>query len=632
MAAPSTDSQEKASKASKASSELDPETVELSRSASETSSTPKGKNLVLAAYCVLVFAAFVETFAGDSTSGLDSYATSHFNAHALISTADVTYKITAIISYPIMAKLNDLFGRSEGFGFSVLVYTMAYVLYAACQNVQTYVCAEILYAVGKIGYRVFQQVFIADTSSLINRGLMSQLPDAIAAVPSLYVGSVIQDAFIEHATWRWGYGMWAIVMFVSCLVLTTMMYIVDRKTKSTGHDKIIKSFEGLPEGNFFKKAGYYLFVKLDLFGGILMAVGLVLFFIPLTLTGKSSPYKWHEARLIALLVVGFVIFCLFLLWNTKFAKYPFVQHQALLQKTTLLACLIVALDWCENSAFSTYMKTVLQVSDYVTVGEASRIDNSKKACLQIFSVVGGLLMKYTKRSKLFVTSGIILLYLGHVLLVCFVNTGDGMAARPLLYMAEVFIGAGRGFYQCALQVIVQAVAGRHNIAMSTAFFLAFSSIGSLIGSAIAGSIWNTVILSKLNKYLPEDSKSNATKIYKSIKVALKYKKGTEERDAIAKAYRETQQIIGWATVGIITPMLIMMLFVHNVHLTDKADVYEDDTASEPDSVEDVTAKIGEEKKVPQGPTKLSLKQDIRQSLSNWRKKSVKQQILDAFGI
>ncbi|KAH3684368.1 hypothetical protein WICPIJ_004660, partial [Wickerhamomyces pijperi] len=127
--------------------------------------------------------------------------------------------------------------------------------YAACQNVQTYVCAEILYAVGKIGYRVFQQVFIADTSSLINRGLMSQLPDAIAAVPSLYVGSVIQDAFIEHSTWRWGYGMWAIVMFVSCLVLTTMMYIVDRKTKSTGQDKIIKSFEGLPEGNFFKKAG-----------------------------------------------------------------------------------------------------------------------------------------------------------------------------------------------------------------------------------------------------------------------------------------------------------------------------------------------------------------------------------------
>ncbi|KAG7715846.1 hypothetical protein KL949_003881 [Ogataea haglerorum] len=468
MVAPFTDSLEKTSKASKASSELDNETVELSRTVSETSATPVGRKLVLAAYCVLVFAAFVETFAGDSTSGLDSYATSHFNAHSLISPPVLPTKSPQL-----------------------------------CQ---------ILYAVGRIGYRVFQQVFIADTSSLINRGLISQLPDALAAVPSLYVGSIIQDAFIEHSTWRWGYGMWAIVMFVSCLVLTTMMYIVDRKTKSTGHDKIIKSLEGLFEGGFLKKAGYYMFVKLDLFGGVLMAVGLVLFFIPLTLTGTSSPYKWHEARLIALLIVGFVIFCLFLLWNTKIARYPFVQHQALLQKTTLLACIIVALDLCENSAFSTYMKTVLQVSDYVTVGEASRIDNSKKTCVQVFSVVGGLVMKYTKRSKLFVTSGIVLLYLGHVLLVCFVNTGDGMASKPLLYMAEVFIGAGRGFYQCALQVIVQAVAGRHNIAMSTAFFLAFNSIGSLIGSAIAGSIWNTVVLSKLKKYLPEDSKNKATKI------------------------------------------------------------------------------------------------------------------------
>ncbi|KAG7738147.1 hypothetical protein KL932_003754 [Ogataea haglerorum] len=578
----------KTSKASKASSELDNETVELSRTVSETSATPVGRKLVLAAYCVLVFAAFVETFAGDSTSGLDSYATSHFNAHSLISPPVLPTKSPQL-----------------------------------CQ---------ILYAVGRIGYRVFQQVFIADTSSLINRGLMSQLPDALAAVPSLYVGSIIQDAFIEHSTWRWGYGMWAIVMFVSCLVLTTMMYIVDRKTKSTGHDKIIKSLEGLFEGGFLKKAGYYMFVKLDLFGGVLMAVGLVLFFIPLKLTGTSSPYKWHEARLIALLIVGFVIFCLFLLWNTKIARYPFVQHQALLQKTTLLACIIVALDLCENSAFSTYMKTVLQVSDYVTVGEASRIDNSKKACVQVFSVVGGLVMKYTKRSKLFVTSGIVLLYLGHVLLVCFVNTGDGMASKPLLYMAEVFIGAGRGFYQRALQVIVQAVAGRHNIAMPTAFFLAFNSIGSLIGSAIAGSIWNTVVLSKLKKYLPEDSKNKATKIYKSIKVALKYKKGTEERDAIAKAYRETQQIIGWATVGIITPMLLLMLFVHNVQLTDKADAYEGDSASESESEENVTAEVRDEKEAPQKPAKLTLRQDVRQSLSNWRKKSVKQQVLDAIGI
>ncbi|KAG7765770.1 hypothetical protein KL931_004421 [Ogataea haglerorum] len=588
MVAPFTDSLEKTSKASKASSELDNETVELSRTVSETSATPVGRKLVLAAYCVLVFAAFVETFAGDSTSGLDSYATSHFNAHSLISPPVLPTKSPQL-----------------------------------CQ---------ILYAVGRIGYRVFQQVFIADTSSLINRGLMSQLPDALAAVPSLYVGSIIQDAFIEHSTWRWGYGMWAIVMFVSCLVLTTMINIVDRKTKSTGHDKIIKSLEGLFEGGFLKKAGYYMFVKLDLFGGVLMAVRLVLFFIPLTLTGTSSPYKWHEARLIALLIVGFVIFCLFLLWNTKIARYPFVQHQALLQKTTLLACIIVALDLCENSAFSTYMKTVLQVSDYVTVGEASRIDNSKKACVQVFSVVGGLVMKYTKRSKLFVTSGIVLLYLGHVLLVCFVNTGDGMASKPLLYMAEVFIGAGRGFYQCALQVIVQAVAGRHNIAMSTAFFLAFNSIGSLIGSAIAGSIWNTVVLSKLKKYLPEDSKNKATKIYKSIKVALKYKKGTEERDAIAKAYRETQQIIGWATVGIITPMLLLMLFVHNVQLTDKADAYEGDIASESESEENVTAEVRDEKEAPQKPAKLTLRQDIRQSLSNWRKKSVKQQVLDAIGI
>ncbi|KAG7693021.1 hypothetical protein KL930_004370 [Ogataea haglerorum] len=79
-------------------------------------------------------------------------------------------------------------------------------------------------------------------------------------------------------------------------------------------------------------------------------------------------------------------------------------------------------------------------------------------------------------------------------------------------------------------------------------------------------------------------------------------------------------------------MLLLMLFVHNVQLTDKADAYEGDIASESESEENVTAEVRDEKEAPQKPAKLTLRQDIRQSLSNWRKKSVKQQVLDAIGI
>lgn len=535
-----------------------------------------GKKIIRIAYFVLVLTAFCETFAGDSTSSFDSYATSNFESHSMISTVAVVYKITAIISYPIWAKVHDVVYRYQGFGIAFTFYTLAYVLYASCNTIGTYFAAELFYAVGLIGYRVFQQVFIAATSSLINRGLLSQFPDAIAAIPSLYIGSVIQDAFLDHSTWRWGYGVWAIIMAFFATILTTFMFWLDRTAKRHGEVKVRSSFEGMPEGSIFKKTYWYLFIKLDLFGGILLAAGCALFFIPFTLTGSQSPYRWHQPKLIAMIVVGFVLILSTGLWFRFAAKNPYVPYPVLTRKTIMICCALAAIDWCVNSGFSTYAKTVLQVAKGVSAGEAARIDNSKKVCLQIFSIVGGLLMKYTRRSKIFVLTGIPVTFLFHALLVYFYNSKGDIREKGLLYMCEVFIGASRGISQCALQVITQAIAGEENIAISTSFYLMFNSVGSLIGSCISGAIWNTVVLEKLREYLPADEKLNATKIYKNIKTALKYKKGTDERNAINRAYRETQQVIGWATVGILGVQLILMWFLDNVILTSHIDAYADE--------------------------------------------------------
>lgn len=562
------------------------------------------KKLLYVAYAVLIITAFVESFANNSTSSLDSYATSSFNEHALIATVAVVYKITAICAYPILAKIADLLGRAEGFTLSMILYSLAYVLYASCQNVDTYVCAEIFFAIGRNGYRIFQLIFIADTSSLINRGILSQLPNAIGAIPSLYAGSYVQDAFLEHSTWRWGYGSFAIILAAFCFPLGCIMFYLDRRAKQNGQKKVYQILENIPkDAKWYEKAYQILFVELDLIGGVLLLCGFALFFVPFTVTGKSSSYKWHEPKLIVMLVIGFVIFCCFLVWNTKFAKKPFVPTQALKSKTVVIIVVLVALDLCENSSFATYFKTVLQVAGYYSAGAATRIDNSKKVTVDIFNVFGGLLMKYTKRSKIYALIGIPMLVLGHGLLVWFMRRGDGeMASYALLVMAEVFIGFGRGMYQCALQVTIQAIAGIEGIAMSTAFFLAFQSIGSLIGSAISGGIWNTVVLSKLNLYLPEDDKDLAKKIYKSITVAMSYEKGSDIRDGINRAYAETIQIIGWTGLGIIAPMLILMFFIKEVKLSEAKDIYSV-------SISEEEIKIKEEKEIEIKEEKESLKKN-----------------------
>lgn len=90
---------------------------------------------------------------------------------------------------------------------------------------------------------------------------------------------------------------------------------------------------------------------------------------------------------------------------------------------------------------------------------------------------------------------------------------------------------------------------------------------------MGGAIWNSLLPSKLEEYLPTDAKSQAQAIYKSITVARKYAKGTAIRSAIDMSYRETQQVLAIAATAGLAPMLIIMFALKNVKL-------EKDTESE----------------------------------------------------
>lgn len=76
-----------------------------------------------------------------------------------------------------MAKVADVWGRFEAFTFSVFLFTLGYIQQAAANNVKTYAAAQIFYSAGATGLQILQQIFIADTSDLLNRAIVSTIPD-----------------------------------------------------------------------------------------------------------------------------------------------------------------------------------------------------------------------------------------------------------------------------------------------------------------------------------------------------------------------------------------------------------------------------------------------------------------------
>ncbi|ANZ77654.1 BA75_05247T0 [Komagataella pastoris] len=535
------------------------------------------KKSLIVAYVALFFAAFVFQFCGVTVKSYTPYATSSFRQHSMLTTAAVVYKIVCVITLPFVARIADCFSRVSGFFIALVFLIVTYIMFASSKNVGMYLASEIFLGIGKVSYVMMEKVFVADTTQILNRGLWTALPTAVASIPTLYISSIVAEKVLDHSTWRWGYGMWAIITPVSLAPLIFIMWRLDRKAQKYGVTHNIKASLNLPEGSWYKKLAHLLYVELDIVGGLLMLAGLSLFFLPFTLTGSASILDWDEATTIVLLVLGFVVLGVFVFWVlSKFPQRPFLSVSILKNPSVLLACALPLFDTINTSTSGAYYSSVLQVSGHFTVGEAARITRASRVCQLVGSVLVGILIKYTKTAKIFMISGISLIVITQGFF-CYLSDHNGQFGSELHWtVIQVFEGFGRGFYNIPTIISVQANSDPSQIAPSIAMFTMFSQMGAVIGNSIAASVWNDLVIKRLTQYLPEGSESSATSIFGSIRVALGYKQGTPEREAIDRAYREVLQKQGYISLGFLLPALIIVFFIKGFDPTQRTSVEVDD--------------------------------------------------------
>ncbi|CAK7225844.1 hypothetical protein SEUCBS140593_006041 [Sporothrix eucalyptigena] len=525
------------------------------------------RRALIIAFFGLFAATFILSFIKYSTKVYTAYATSDFKGHSELTTANVVYTIMNMATFPILAQLSNVFGRAEAFVIAVLFLTLSMVLYAASQNIATYIASGIFDSIGDTGFTIMQQVFVADTTNLLNRGLWSSLPEAIGAIPTLYLGTIVADSVLEHSTWRWGYGMWAIAMPFCAAPLIMSVFWLQRRAKKNGYHNP-RAWGSLPKTEpLWKHLIELVWFDLDIAGCILLVVGLALALVPLTLTGTSASERWHNTSYIAMFVVGIVIIGLFVLWDAFVARKPFVPFRMIRHRTVVAACLLSMLDFFHYSCFSLLFPSFLQVAGHYSAGHASRIDNSLRVSFQVASIFVGLFMKYTRRSKPFIFIGVPLMILGQGLQIYFVSMPGGYVANEAsVVTAKVLVGVGRGFYQTAVQVSIQAVVSKEDVAVVTGVFFAAMNFGASIGTSVGGAIWNGVLPGRLTEYLPADGKAQAQAIFKSIVVAQKYAVGSPMRLAIDHAYRDTMRYIAIASTAGLAPMIFIIFAIKNVDL------------------------------------------------------------------
>lgn len=283
---------------------------------------------LFAAYFGICLLAYATSLESQTTVNLTIYATSAFKAHSLVATVLVIQNIILSVVKPPMSKIADVFGRFEAFTLAVFIFSIGYVQQAASDSVKTYAAAQVFYSAGSTGLQILIQIFIADTSDLANRALCSTLP-SLPFLVNVWIGSPLADKLITNLSWRWGYGIWAIILPIAYMPLALSLFTNQRKAARRGLLPP-SPFRGLSYWQIAK----HLWFELDIFGLLLLCAAFSLLLIPLTLAAKNG---WDDPSLLTMFLIGAVCLTIFPFWekNKKLAPRAFFPFSLFKNRTVL---------------------------------------------------------------------------------------------------------------------------------------------------------------------------------------------------------------------------------------------------------------------------------------------------------
>lgn len=345
-----------------------------------------------------------------------------------------------------------------------------------------------------------------------------------------------------------------------------MMIWMSRRAKRMGLiAEQVSLFQGAESGPVNKAK--HIAGKLDLFGTLLLAGGLAMTLIPITIADRNNTDEWKKPSSIALIIVGVLTVVAFIVWDGKYASNPIIPYRTIRERNVIIACASVIIIACADSIYRPFLSSFLQVAGFYTAGAATRVDNSQRVAVNIGSLVCGICLKFSKNTKPFILLGAVVVTLANGLPIYLTNIdGSRIANEAAFITSKALLGVGRGFIQVSLQVSLQAALQQEYVAVATAVYLSSLGFGSNIGVTISGAMWNSLLSRKLSTKFEQ---AEAQSIFESIVVAKEYEKGSVERSSINECYRQTQQTLAIASVCVSAVLLVLVWFSRNVTLEEE---------------------------------------------------------------
>jgi EmrB/QacA subfamily drug resistance transporter len=378
-----------------------------------------------------------------------------------------TWVITATllattVSTPLWGKFADLFNRKLLIQLALVLFVVGSAAAGFSQDTNMLILFRVFQGLGGGGLAALSQIIMADIISPRDRGKYAGLFGGVMAIGT--VGGPLLGGLVTDAVgWRWNFFIALPVAIAAIILLQLTLHLPTRAKRK---------------------------VKIDYFGAVLIAGGVSLLLIWVSLAGKD--FDWVSVPSLIMVVGAAVLLVAAVIVEFKVPE-PIIPLTMFKNRTFTLAVIASVSVGVSMFGTSVFLAQYMQLARGATPTQSGLLTIPMMAGLLIASTIFGGIISRRGKWKAIMVSGAALTVVGSLLLGTLKY--DTSLVFVGVYMAT--LGAGLGMLMQNLVLVVQNSIEVKNLGVATSAVTFFRSLGGTIGVSVLGSILGSVIAQQI---------------------------------------------------------------------------------------------------------------------------------------